>query len=213
MAQQILTMRIFGANELRAKLGKLSKLTGPSAMASMKKSVALMERDLKKSLTGQKRRDPFLGVTGAPPPTLGARSGRTRASVTSEVVRFSDGIILGIVGSPLKMLIAHEEGAFISGNQYLRIPLAAAQTAAGIDRNLGRSIRGLPGTFILKSKRGNLFVVRRRGRYDMEFLYLLKHSVRLPARHTFRESARRMRGPIEAIFERDMAILVRQVAQ
>lgn len=198
-----------GAKELRAKLNALGKATLPRATIVMRKATVLMERELKTALTGTKRRDPFLGTIGPKPPLLGTRTGHTRRSVTSEVVKLFNQIV-GVVGSPVKTLLAHEEGAYMRGNQYLRIPLAKAQTAAGVDRNAGRSIRGLPGTFILRSKAGNLFVVRRRGRFDLEFLYLLKHSVRLPARHTFRHVAHKVQPRVEALFDADMALLIRK---
>lgn len=163
----------------------------------MERIVRLVERDVKqKGLTGRKVRHHFWGVMGAEGNALGARSGRTRQSVTARVIDAGPAII-GVVGTPAKHAKIHEHGGTIYGSPYLRIPTAAAQTGAGVDRYIGQSARALPGGFIFRSKAGNLWIATREGA-QLVLQYLLKRSVTLRARKVFATSLERMRPAIGA---------------
>lgn len=75
--------------------------------------------------------------------------------------------------------------------RYLRIPLKAAKTAAGVDRYAGPLRQALPGLFVIRAKSGKLFLVRPKGRgksRGLEFLYLLVEKSTIPARPYLRPS-------------------------
>lgn len=61
----------------------------------------------------------------------------------------------------------------------LAIPLPAAKTQAGVPRG---GPRDFPGTFVIRSKAGNLLVVQKGARNRLLPLFVLKPSVRIPAR-------------------------------
>lgn len=85
--------------------------------------------------------------------------------------------------------------------QFLTVPLSAALTAAGVARF---SARQVPGAFFLRSKRGNLLLVRRIAG-GIEPLFVLKRQVRIPKRDYFS-------GPRDAVLralETDLAHLLR----
>lgn len=65
----------------------------------------------------------------------------------------------------------------------LSIPLPPVKTAQGLARF--RSPRQQPGLFMIKSKRGNLLLVKRVGD-KIEPQWVLKHSVTIPARLYFK---------------------------
>jgi hypothetical protein len=75
----------------------------------------------------------------------------------------------------------HEFGATITAKRvkYLTIPLPAALDSRGVPRR--KSARDWDNTFVITSKKGNLLIVRKRGR-GIEPLYVLKRSVRIPKR-------------------------------
>lgn len=158
---------------------------------SVARSSLLLARETRLQLSGKGQSDVFLGRKGATAPFLGARSGGTRSRITpgGQVFRSGD-TFFSAVGSPDKYMPMQEEGGTITGNKFLRIPLASAQTGGGTERGefKGRSLRDVPGIFLVRSHGGRLFAARSRGRgrgARVEFLYLLTRSVRIPARHPF----------------------------
>ncbi len=76
----------------------------------------------------------------------------------------------------------HLEGATIRAkrSKYLTIPLPSACDRRGVP--LKKSARDWPDTFVIKSKRGNLLIVQKQDNGSILPLYLLKSSVRIPAR-------------------------------
>lgn len=174
-----------GLMELAQNFRRASVTVRPELVRAMTRSTILTERVLKKDgLDGKKGHHSFWGVTGAPGSTLGARSGKTRQSVTQQV--FTSGpVVIGAVGVPGKAFAAHESGATITGSPYLRQPTAAAQTPAGVDRYAGQSLRGVPGLFSLRSKAGNLWIATRSAG-QLVLMYMLRRSVTLRARHVLR---------------------------
>lgn len=156
--------------------------------------------------------DPFLGRTGGVGNTLAVRSGQSRARITpgGRVLQAGD-VAFAVVGSPDPHVAFLEEGGTIYGRQYLRIPLASAQTAQGVDRNAGRSLRDIPGLVFVRSHRGKLFAGIEKGgprSRRFTFLYLLVPSVTLRGRHIFGDTQREVEPEIGRITEGRIRALV-----
>jgi len=193
----VIKITVDGAAQFRRKLSSLSGLTGQLA-PTMRAATIMLERDIKlKGLTGKKGWDPFFGVTGASGDALGSRSGDTRRSVTSEVV-VAPSRLVGVVGSPSKSLRFHEHGGSIKGNPWLAIPLAAVQTKAGVARATPRMF---PMAFWFTSKAGRLFLAMRGRGGELIPLFLMKHKVRIRARHVFEAALKRTKSKIDKLFD------------
>lgn len=76
----------------------------------------------------------------------------------------------------------HEKGGTISAKRakYLTIPLPAAMDTRGVP--LKKRARDWDRTFVARSRRGNLLIFRKNAKGGVTPLYLLKPSVRIPAR-------------------------------
>lgn len=76
----------------------------------------------------------------------------------------------------------HETGGTITAkrSKYLTIPLPAAMDGRGVP--LKKRARDWDRTFVARSKRGNLLIFRKDGKKGVTPLYILKPSVRIPAR-------------------------------
>ena len=118
-----------------------------------------------------------------------ARSGRLRASIRSMVftqptleVHLVAGGRGNLGSGQVNYAPAQEFGARVTARSggKLRIPLPPARTPAGVDRNAGVSLRRAGGFFVIRSRAGNLLLVRRRGQ-GIEPWYLLVDSVDVPA--------------------------------
>tara|TARA_R110000824_G_scaffold249220_9_gene438191 strand:- start:294 stop:866 length:573 start_codon:yes stop_codon:yes gene_type:complete len=116
---------------------------------------------------------------------LKPRTGRLRASVNYKVKRLSNRIqlVLKAGGKRLPYLVTHEYGATIRmKSKYLRIPLPAAKTKAGVDRySTPLRTTGAGLFYAAKSKRGNLLLFSRKTNKPW---YILKKSVTIPRRQT-----------------------------
>lgn len=121
---------------------------------------------------------------------LKARTGRLRASIGSVVTNNDEGIV-GLIGSGVRQgdrvpyANIHETGGILRPKiaKYLAIPLKNALTAAGA---LKKKPREWANTFVTRSKNGNLFIMQHRGKRGLGAviaLFLLKKSVKIPARH------------------------------
>jgi len=178
-----------GAEKALRNLTGVTKNVRLESERSMARSVVLVRRMLAAEMTAPENRDAFWGKKGASGNGLSVRSGKTRASLTPGTRIYRNGAtLIGVVGSAEKHLKLHEDGGVIRGTSpkgYLRIPTRAAQTAAGVDRYAGRSIRDIPGSFLFKSRAGNLWAAIRRGSGPLELLYLLKKSARMRPRRIF----------------------------
>ena len=178
-----------GAEKAVRNLAGVPKNVRLESERSMRASVLLVRRMLAFEMTAPENRDAFWGKRGASGNGLSVRSGKTRASLSPGTRIYRAGAALvGVVGSAEKHLKLHEDGGVIRGTSprgYLRIPTAAAQTAAGVDRYAGKSIRDIPGSFLFKSRAGNLWAAIRRGSGPLELLYLLKKSARMRPRRIF----------------------------
>ena len=204
----MISVSVNGADKVAARMARTAREMPTALEKAVARASVMVHGELKQQMSGTGSTDPFLGRKGASPPQLGVRTGGTRARLSpgGKVFRLGNQIT-SAVGSPDRHVKAHEDGATIMGSPYLRIPLAAAQTASGQDRNVGRSVRGLPDLFVMKSKRGNLFLARGAGR-ALELLYLLVRSVHLPARHMFKTVTERTRPRVEATLGGQVAVEV-----
>jgi len=129
---------------------------------------------------------PWPGGTG--PKTLSKRSGfmleAIRESITVDGATIPS--IEGRIAIPGKRKI-HENGGVLrpKKSKYLTIPLPAALDSRGIP--LKPKARDWKNTFVIRSKAGNLLIVRRKGA-GIEPLYLLKTEVYIPPRLGMRET-------------------------
>jgi len=179
------------------------------------KASKLVSIELKQELTSPAASSPFWGRIGSTGSGLSVRSGLTRASITGggRIFRSND-IVTSAVGSAQKHLKDHEDGGVFPGRSpkgFARVPTAAAQTAAGVDRYAGQSIRDIPGSFLLRSKTGRLWAARNAGGRNsarVELLYLLVKSVRLKPKHIFGRVADRSRPKVVQLIGAEASLVV-----
>lgn len=183
---------------------------------SLQRSALLLQRMLRARVSAPAGRHPFWGKSSPFGAALGGRSGKTRQRISVgpllKLPSFLGSQMSVAVGSEDRHLAFHEKGGTITGSPYLRIPTAAAQTAAGVDINQGRSVRGVAGYRIIKSKAGNLWIVRELGGANtrrLEFMYLLKRSVRMRPRMIFAVS----KMEVEPLANRDANLTVGEVTR
>lgn len=203
-------LSVRGASESAAKLRRASSQLREGQLRGTRTAVALVQRAVRLEMTGRASMDPFWGKGGAEGNQLAVRTGRTRASVTGNTFRYGDRAV-GVVGSKEAHLKLHESGGTVQGTSpkgYARIPTAAAKTAAGVDRNAGRSIRDIPGAFLFTSKSGRLWAAVRRER-TMQLLYLLVHEVKLRPRGIFSRVAREQSPRVVQAMQAEVALVVR----
>lgn len=113
--------------------------------------------------------------------TLQRRSGGIRNLARNiKVSRTASGTIEGQIG--LGRFAIHETGGTIKAkrSRYLTIPLPAALNGSGVP--LKKRARDWDNTFVARSRRGNLLIFRKEVRGGVTPLYLLKPSVKIPAR-------------------------------
>jgi hypothetical protein len=115
------------------------------------------------------------------------------ATLTSQLSEDDTGVRTGLPKGDTEAKIArvHDEGATIrpTMHQFLRVPLQAATTSAGVDRYAGLHLcmhKVDPPIFAFRSKAGKLLLGRRIGEgkaAHLEVLYALVPQVTLKARH------------------------------
>jgi hypothetical protein len=95
--------------------------------------------------------------------------------------------IQGRLGSALPYAKIHETGGTITAkkSKYLTIPLPAALGPNGVPKK--KSAKDWDSTFVAKSKKGNLIIFHKEGGRTVP-LYVLKTSVKIPARLGLRET-------------------------
>jgi len=136
------------------------------------RAALLGERAAKLLLTGQ---------------SLYVRSGRLRASVQSEVKEEGDGWDLALRAGggarDVRYARIHEEGGVIRpvNARFLAIPLPIARTAAGVSRYASPRQVPVPLRFA-QSKGGNPLLVEAKGKNAGRPWFVLRKSVRMPAR-------------------------------
>lgn len=190
------------SQQLKSRAQKMAERN----VRNMERITKGIERDLKmKHMAGTAQQNSLYGKVGAKSPLLGKVTGKARQSIVSMVFTRMLGVV-GVVGSPLEYVRAHEFGATIRGNQYLRIPTKFMKKGSGQDRLQGRSARTLKqSTAIFRSRAGNLFIwevgtARAKAAGKPIPLYILKPSVTLKARHFMRNALRAARPKIRAAF-------------
>jgi len=129
-------------------------------------------------------------ATGRFPGTLSKRSGKLSASLNPSRIATSGAIASNLEVSFTLTGIAsvHERGATIRPKRakYLTVPLPPALTGRGLPKK--PSARDWKNTFVLKSKKGNLLIVQKKGKNELTPLYVLKKSVTIPKRLGFEEA-------------------------
>lgn len=132
----------------------------------------------------------FSGETN--PTRLSKRSGRAMRSIKASV-RVSGSTLETLQGKigGVGYLRSHEFGATIrpKNAQYLTIPLPAALHANGTP--IHSSARHWANTFIIRSKAGNLLIVKKQPGGKLLPLYVLKREVTIPPRLRMRETLQR----------------------
>ncbi len=130
--------------------------------------------------------------------------GRLRRTIRARVDVTDDGIdlVLRAGGPGVPYAAAQEYGATIVPRtaRWLTIPISPAARYRSA-RSFGRSL------FTIRSKAGNLLLVRRRGT-GLEPLFVLKHRVRLPARPYMRPAVLRARRRIPRLFRKSVGAVV-----
>ena len=120
---------------------------------------------------------------------LAKRSGRAARSIRQSVKVTGSSLetLRGKIGG-IGYLKTHEFGATIRAKSanYLTIPLPAALHANGTP--IHRSARQWQNTFVIKSKKGNLLIVRKVPGGKLLPLYVLKREVTIPPRLRMRET-------------------------
>lgn len=112
-----------------------------------------------------------------------ARSGHLRRSIEASVkLRGYEGAVIRL-GAHAHYAATQEFGATITGD--LWIPLPPAKTAAGVSR--WSSPREVPGLFRIRSRKGNLLLVRREGTGITPY-YVHRTSVTVPATYFARRA-------------------------
>lgn len=133
---------------------------------------------------------------------LAVRTGSLRGSVTmaTESTSSSERVYLRAGGGQrdVRYAVLQEDGGTVvpSGNRpgmkeghtpHLAIPLAAAKTRAGVSKYA--SPRDIPGLFVIKSKAGNLLLVRKIGKKGkIQPMFVLKQSVTIKGKHYMRDA-------------------------
>lgn len=149
-------------------------------------------------------------LTGGQP--LHVRTGHLRSSIKARIEQDQEKTT-GIVGSDLRYAKMHEFGKqnhHSSSGKYLTIPLDAAKTASGVARGPARSFQG---TFLIKSKAGNLIIMGRPtpGASSVKPLFVLKKSVNIPARPYMAPTIEENRERVLGVFTKTLTSLSREV--
>jgi hypothetical protein len=207
----VISAQVFGAQSVAARLEKAGHDLDRAEKAIAVRGSLLVRRGLVAHMTGRATRDPFWGKGSPSGAFLGGRTGQTRDRLSPGGVAVKTfGRWTAAVGSPDAHVLMHEVGGTIHGRQFLRIPTAAAQTLGGQDRNVGRSIRDIPGSFLFRSNAGKLWAaVRGAGDSQITLLYLLVRRVTHRARGLFAAVEREVRPKIVALGAAEVRTVVR----
>lgn len=155
--------------------GGLSSASVPLAKV-MREALQLVARKLEK-----KHSKPWNGQLVNNSKTLQKRSGGIKRIAQS--IKIKGNSIETLEGTiSTSGFEIHEKGGTISAKRakYLTIPLPAAMDTRGVP--LRKRARDWDKTFVARSKRGNLLIFRKEAKGSITPLYLLKPSVRIPAR-------------------------------
>ena len=209
----MIAITVRGAEQASAHLEAARKTVVAGSARALQRAALIVQRFLRARVSAPGTPDGFWGRTSPAGAALAGRSGKTRQRITvGPLLKGLDGQQSVAVGSPDPHLKLHETGGIVTGNQFLRIPTARAQSASGVDINLGRSVRGLAGYHLIRTGAGRLWIVRDAGGPNsrrVDFMYLLVRSIRLRARKIFAISRMESEPIIARIFEGLKAEVVR----
>ncbi|AHC30443.1 hypothetical protein CC53_gp026 [Rhizobium phage vB_RleS_L338C] len=155
--------------------GGLSSASVPLSRA-IREALQLVARKME-----QQHSNPWNGQMVNNSPNLQKRSGGiARIKDTIKVKGSTIETLEGTIGTA--GFAIHETGGTIRAkrSKYLTIPLPAAMDGRGVP--LRKRARDWDKTFVARSKRGNLLIFRKENGGGVTPLYLLKPSVRIPAR-------------------------------
>jgi len=164
----------------------------PAFSSMLRRRLVTCESAIKYNLTGS---------------VLHRRSGNLARQVAFTLAEGTDTVTgrVGVIkqGPALAYANMHMTGGRIvpKRGQYLTIPLPAALTSAGVPRFTARQV---PNAFFIKSKRGNLLLVRKRAG-GIEPLFVLKREVHLPKRDYFTVPKNELVAGVQA----DIALLMK----
>lgn len=157
-------------------------------LGGMRLAALIIEKDLK------------LAVSGT---ILNVRSNRLRSSIGSRIFERADGLSAMIGsgarnGGRVKYANIHETGGTITpkNSKYLAIPLDAARTKGGDQRNI--SPRDFENTFIRKG-----IIYQKQGK-NIVPLFVLKKSVRIPARKYLSKTLAMSQAKIMTSFQKQL---------
>jgi hypothetical protein len=173
-----------GLSECERNLRNGASAAKVASQRSVARAGLLVLRELKQRMSGPAKMDPFWGRVGAPGDFMGARTGGTRNRLQGGNVMGSGDSYWTAIGSPDKYVRTAEEGGPLSTSGFFRIPTAAAQTASGVDRLAGQSIRGRAGFRLVRTKAGNLWGIFESARKST-FMYLFKKRITIRGHHVF----------------------------
>lgn len=130
---------------------------------------------------------------------LNRRTGRLANSIAGSVLTAREGIGIQLRaggstrgGGRVPYAGIHEFGGTIKGSPYLRIPLDAALTGAGVDRFPPPLRETGAGLFHLQESNGRLFLFRS-DEEDGPPWYVLKRQVKIPARPYLRPAMNKVK--------------------
>jgi len=174
----MITLDIRGDKKLRTRFKKLEKQNPEANVRAMKKATAHLEYVVKDNLGGK---------------ILNIGTGHLRASITKQL-RQGKKDIEGIVGTPVKYAPIHEYGGVIT-------PVRAKALTIPLHRLIRGRARDYPGIFRLPN---TPYLVRRKGNRGLQFMFVLKKMVKIPARRPFRISLKQAKKKILSLFHKEI---------
>ena len=209
----MIEIRARGVEAILERFRVLAAKYPAAAQRAVALAAVLMRAKLVARMTAPAGWDAFWGKLSPAGALLGARTGQTVRRLAASGVRQEGGGWAATVGSPDRHVLVHEEGAVVYGTSprgYLRIPTAAAQSASGAEqqRFAGKSLRDVPGVFLIRTRSGSLWAAERRGRKRLTLLYLLRHSATQRPRGIFATVAKEMQAEFQALGLRQMGVAV-----
>jgi len=204
----VIGAQVFGADRVALRLQKLGVDLDRAEKSIAVRGSLLARKHLVAHLSGKGGRDPFWGKTSPSGAFLGGRTGQTRQRLSPGGLAVKHGARWqAAVGSPDAHVAFHEKGGTIQGRQFLRIPTAAAQTGGGQDRNAGRSIRDIPGSYLFRSKAGKLWAAVNDASGEQSLLYLLVRSITYRGRGIFATVEREVQPLVRALGNAEVKIV------
>lgn len=206
-------LHVRGADEAARRISAVPRDLDEEQRRSVVQASIVMRRKIVERLTGKSTTHPFWGKQSPSGAYLGSRGGGTRARISPGGQAFKVGNRwIAAVGSPDAHVKLHEEGGTVQGNQYLRIPTAAAQKPSGEDRWAGLSAVHIPGSFIQRLRKGSLWIMQASARKSgrVTFLYLLVRRVVHRGRGMLAAVAGEMPPVLQALGLQGVGVVVRK---